>query len=638
MKKAKFFLLPTLVALLLSACGGGGGETEPINPDTEPSEDEPSEPVTPSDTTESHLITFKDENGNVLDSKEWEEGTTPYYSYEKIDTVEWDYTMEGWSLSAGGEVLDVIPVVTAPATYHAIVTSVKQRYTITFNSKGGSSVEAITADYGSQIEEPDKPTMEGFKFVGWSYETNGSDPVEWPLTVTKDDTLYANWNEKVDIKGYLQTLINSLGQDPYSYIPSTMQPKNVNNHVEANNVAYDFNNFNNVSDITYGGYGEQWHMVIENINESQRFYNVLSIGEAMINSSVVLFNNFLDNNTEDTATHTLNETEYTAKLNFENKMLTYTLQYKTGLTIPFFGEVFPQIDMVYDIESDERTVRIQLTENNAIKYAVTDNSYVFAIQYGVEAVSRKAYFQICRDENDNVEGHIYEFVQFKDKDMVPACADFYIGEEYTSVVGNKASGMPGFTGFINELYETDEGKLLGYEVRETFEKWGFEKTYHTLWFNLNNISGISSVKAVDNGNTTFGLGGENNHDIYLNGSSELFEPTHNKVVFVETSRKYDVELRKQFFYGLENNKIVEYETEIPMMFIQADHDDYTNFSDFPSDIKKDCGITASVNLASKHLAKIQSDYATLIDVFILNKENVTGATIENYIGDAIVIA
>ena len=53
---------------------------------------------------------------------------------------------------------------------------------------------------------------------------------------------------------------------------------------------------------------------------------------------------------------------------------------------------------------------------------------------------------------------------------MPACADFYIDDEYTSVVGNKASGIVGFAGYINELYETQEGKLLGYKVRETFEK------------------------------------------------------------------------------------------------------------------------------------------------------------------------
>jgi len=617
----KIYLIPALFGLFISSCGGGGSNTDPT--------------IDPSKTY--FTITFKDENGNTLDSKKWEEGQIPSYTYNKSDTAEWDYTVEGWSLTKEGEVLNSLPAVTENATYFAVVSKVKQRYTITFDSNGGTSVSSITEDYGTSISEPTKPTKDSYKFVAWSSDKDGQNKITWPYTLVKDETFYANWNEVIDIKTYLQTLLSVVGHDPYSYIPETMRATNSNNHVTSSQVTYDFTTFNNVSSIKYGGFGEQWRMVIDNINESERFYSVLSLCEAGINGSVALFNNYLDNNPSDTASHTLNETEYTAKLDFSNSVLSYTLQYKTGFNIPFFGEILPQIDMTYNISTLEKAVRVQLTENNAMKYVVTENEYVFAIEYGLEAVNRKAYFQVSRDEDENVEGHIYEFIQFKDKDLMPACADFYIDNEYVSVVGNKASGMPGFTGYINELYKIDEAKLLGYEVRETFTKWGIEATYHTLWFNLNNISGINSVKAIKNDNTTFGLGADNPHDIYLNGSSSIFEPTYNYQLVVKTSRKYDVEMRKQYFYGYNEGTLTEYEVQLPMMFIQADHDKYTNFSDFPSNIKSKSGIIASVNLAAKYLNKIQSDYATLVDVFIANKDSITGAAIENYIGSAVVI-
>lgn len=220
---------------------------------------------------------------------------------------------------------------------------------------------------------------------------------------------------------------------------------------------------------------------------------------------------------------------------------------------------------------------------------------------------------------------------------MPACADFYINDEYVTAVGNKASGLVGFKGYINELYKTNEGKLLGYKVRETLTIAGISGQYNTLWFNLNNISGINSVKAVENENNTGTYSNKNPHDIYLNGSASKFEPTYNKKFGVNTSRKYDVELRKQYFYGYQDNKLVEYETKIPMMFIQDDNDKDTNFTDFPTDILSKSGITASVNLAQKYLDKIRADYASLIDVFIAHKDDVTGTTIENYIGSAIVI-
>lgn len=453
----------------------------------------------------------------------------------------------------------------------------------------------------------------------------------------KNETFYANWNEKVDIKAYFKSLLAAIGHDPYSYIPNNMRPENSANHVTSSQVTYNFTNSTNVNNIKYGGHGEQWHMVLENIKESERFYSVLTLGEAAINASVVLFNNYLDNNPDDTASHTLNETTYTAKLDFHKGILTYTIQYKTNLNIPFFGEVMPQVDMTYNVTTLEKAVRVQLTENNAMKYVVTDNMYVFALEYGVETVNRKAYFQLNRLEDESVEGHIYEFVQYKDKDLLPSCADFYIGKTYTSVVGNKSRGLVGFKGYINELYKTNEGKLLGYEVRETLTIAGVSGQYNTLWFNLNNISGINSVKAVENENNTGTYSNKNPHDIYLNGSASKFEPTYNKKFGINTSRKYDVELRKQYFYGYQDSNLVEYETNIPMMFIQDNNDKDTNFSDFPVDIVSKSGITASVNLAQTYLTKIREDYATLIDVFIAHKDDITSKTIENYIGNAIII-
>lgn len=645
MKKKAYLLAPILLGLLLSACSGGGSsqEEEKSSPtsksdETSQSNETSSESSSSSSSVQTvqYTITFKDELDNVLESKKWDEGAIPSYNYVKNDDQEWDYTVQGWSTSLNGEVIQ-IPAVSQDATYWAVVSKVKQRYTITFESNGGTSVASITEDYGTQIQEPEKPTMQDHKFVAWSSDAAGNNKITWPYTLTKNETFYANWNEVLNIKTFLQTLVSATGQDPYSYIPETMQAENSDNHVTASQMNYDFTNFTNVSSIKYGGFGEQWHMVIENIKESERFYGVITLCETAINTSVALFNNYLDNNPSDTASHKLSETEYTAQLNYSNGVLDYTLQYKTGLNIPFFGEVTPQIDMRYEIAKGEKAVRVQLTENNAMRYAVTDDSYVFAIQYGVTAVSRKAYFEINRNNKGEVNGHIYEFVQFKDKDLVPSCADFYITDTYTSVVGNKASGMPGFTGYINELYKTSEGKLLGYEVRETFTKWGITATYHTLWFNLNNISGINNVKAIKNEESTFGLGANNNHDIYLNNSASIFEPTYNTKVLVKTSRKYDVELRKQFFYGYNEGQFTEYEVQIPMMFIQADHDGYTNFTDFPNDIKSKSGITASVNLSSTYLNKIQSDYATLVDVFIAHKEAVNSTTITNYIGSAAVI-
>ena len=448
-------------------------------------------------------------------------------------------------------------------------------------------------------------------------------------------------SERVDIKGYLNSLLDAFNHDPYSYIPNTMRPEGVTK-VSESEVTYDFENFTDVSEIKYGGFGEQWHMVIENIKESQRFYNITTYGSEVLTAANLITRAFLDNYYDNVVTKTFNEASFTAKIDFHSNVLTYNIQYISGINVPLFGEIIPQIDMEYVIATNTKTVRIQLGENNALKFVIRPDSYTFGLEYGIEAVSRKAYFTISEDEYTGVEGHIYEYVQFKDKDLVPACADFYIKNNYTSVVGNKASGMPGFDGFINELYETDDGKLIGYKVKETYTKTfmghDISATYHTLWFNLDCISGIDNVKAISNGGVD---PHENNHDIYLNDSESIFTPTKNeqKILFVtiKTSRKYDVEMRTQFFYGVESEQVVEYERDIPMMFIQDDHDEYTNYTDFEHDIQTDCGIPASVNLSSTYLAKIRNDYNALIPIFEVNKDNMPSASIVDFIGDAEII-
>ena len=52
-------------------------------------------------------------------------------------------------------------------------------------------------------------------------------------------------------------------------------------------------------------------MIIDDIVQSQLFYNVTSIGKTAINTSVVTFNNFSDKKTDDTASHEINDRHIT---------------------------------------------------------------------------------------------------------------------------------------------------------------------------------------------------------------------------------------------------------------------------------------------------------------------------------------
>ena len=62
------------------------------------------------------------------------------------------------------------------------------RYTITFDSNGGSEVTAITQDYGTAITLPDNPTRTGYDFIGWSPEVPATMPA-------KNMTVVAQWSD-----------------------------------------------------------------------------------------------------------------------------------------------------------------------------------------------------------------------------------------------------------------------------------------------------------------------------------------------------------------------------------------------------------------------------------------------------------
>ena len=111
------------------------------------------------------IVTYKDGNSEyakqvlpsgTLATRPDAPAATPGYTFggwNKADGTAWDY--------ASDKVTDNI---TLYAKWAA------NTYTITFDTAGGSEIAPITQDYGTVITAPEAPTREGYTFIGWDKE------------------------------------------------------------------------------------------------------------------------------------------------------------------------------------------------------------------------------------------------------------------------------------------------------------------------------------------------------------------------------------------------------------------------------------------------------------------------------------
>jgi len=68
------------------------------------------------------------------------------------------------------------------------------KYTVTFDTDGGTEIEEVTVRSGEKVERPEDPTKDGYAFDGWFTE----DGVAWDFDdpVENDLTLFARWADE----------------------------------------------------------------------------------------------------------------------------------------------------------------------------------------------------------------------------------------------------------------------------------------------------------------------------------------------------------------------------------------------------------------------------------------------------------
>ena len=125
----------------------------------------------------SYTITFVTDGGTAIDAITQDYGTTVTAPANPTKT---GYTFDGWDKT--------IPA-TMPAEDMTVTAKWKvNQYTITFDTKGGSTIAPITQDYGSAVTAPANPTKAGYTFAAWDKQIPTAMPAE-NITITASWTV-----------------------------------------------------------------------------------------------------------------------------------------------------------------------------------------------------------------------------------------------------------------------------------------------------------------------------------------------------------------------------------------------------------------------------------------------------------------
>ena len=149
-------------------------------------------------TVKQYTLTFDTDGGSEIAPITQDYGTAVT---APADPTRTGYTFSGWDKA----IPETMPAENTTVTARWSV----NRYTITFDTDGGSAVSAITKNYGAAVSAPTAPTKTGYTFAGWQL---GDEAYTFSTMPAESITLTARWTARDDteytVKHYLQNADN----------------------------------------------------------------------------------------------------------------------------------------------------------------------------------------------------------------------------------------------------------------------------------------------------------------------------------------------------------------------------------------------------------------------------------------------
>ncbi len=142
----------------------------------------------------SFTVKFNSDGGSKVDNQTVKEGEK---AKEPTKVTKEGYVLDGWYLNS--EKYDFNKKVTKNITLTAKWSEDPniKRYTVSFDSTGGSKVNDQRIMENKTASEPKAPTKKGFVFVSWNYNNKKFD---FKTKITEDIKLVATWREQARFK------------------------------------------------------------------------------------------------------------------------------------------------------------------------------------------------------------------------------------------------------------------------------------------------------------------------------------------------------------------------------------------------------------------------------------------------------
>ena len=126
--------------------------------------------------------------------------TPTYYIYP---VVKEGYTFLGWTSNTVTTPVEIYTIENGTTGDLVLTANFEINvYTVTFESNGGTAVEAINVEYNNTFDLPANPTLDGYTFAGWYTDESLTQAYTTGSLVTESFTLYAKWTEMVANEAY----------------------------------------------------------------------------------------------------------------------------------------------------------------------------------------------------------------------------------------------------------------------------------------------------------------------------------------------------------------------------------------------------------------------------------------------------